>query len=108
MNEVVVMVVRNEQSSPTPLEKILGCKASEEMYDLLSFREQLIIDLRIAGWSQEEIGNALGLSQGWVSIIFKRIRFKLADSNLKRTLEIRQFYKETHPIVLETSNQEDY
>lgn len=100
MNMAVVgMPINAQPSKATPLQKVLGFEAAEETYDLLDFREQLIIDLRIAGWSQHEIGEALGLSQGWVSIIFKRIRFKLAESNLRQTLEIRAFYKENHTVV---------
>lgn len=97
----------SKSSSDTPLQKVLGFEAAEETYDLLDLREQLIIDLKIAGWSQDEIGNALGLSQGWVSIIFRRIRFKLADSNLRKTLEIRAYYKETHTTVLEGNDRFD-
>lgn len=96
---VAEMPINSNPARPTPLQGVLGFDAAEETYDLLDFREQLIIDLRIAGWSQHEIGEALGLSQGWVSIIFRRIRYKLADSNFKRTLEIRQYYKEEMPIV---------
>lgn len=93
------MITNTKPAKSTPLQQILGFEAAEETYDLLDFREQLIVDLRIAGWSQHEIGEVLGLSQGWVSIIFKRIRFKLAESNLRQTLEIRQYYKETIPQV---------
>jgi DNA-binding NarL/FixJ family response regulator len=99
MTAVVGMPIQAKPSGSTPLQRILGFEAAEETYDLLDFREQLIIDLRIAGWSQHEIGEALGLSQGWVSIIFKRIRFNLAESNLRQTLEIRAYYKETTTVV---------
>lgn len=96
MNVEMTMPINSNPSKPTPLQSVLGFEAAEKTYDLLDLREQLIVDLRIAGWSQHEIGEALGLSQGWVSIIFKRIRFKLAESNLRQTLEIRAHYKETH------------
>lgn len=108
MNTVVVsMPINSKPSRNTPLQRVLGFEAAEETYDLLDFREQLIVDLRIEGWSQHEIGEALGLSQGWVSIIFRRIRFKLADSNLRQTLEIRQHYKENTPQVREYANADD-
>lgn len=98
---VLGMPINAKPASATPLQKVLGFDAAEETYDLLDFREQLIVDLRIAGWSQQEIGDVLGLSQGWISIIFRRIRFKLADSNLRQTLEIRQHYREVHYSVPE-------
>ncbi len=101
----VAMPINSKPSKQTPLQKLLGFEAAEETYDLLDFREQLIVDLRIEGWTHEDIGHALGLSQGWVSIIFKRIRFKLAESNLRRTLEIRQHYKETHSSVPEGEDE---
>jgi DNA-binding NarL/FixJ family response regulator len=104
---VVTMPINNKPAKNTPLQRVLGFEAAEDTYDLLDFREQLIIDLRIEGWSQHEIGAALGLSQGWVSIIFRRIRFKLADSNLRRTLDTRQFYRETHYQVMEPSYEQD-
>lgn len=98
------IMVSSNPSTPTPLQTILGFDAAEELYDLLDLREQLIIDLKIAGWSQHEIGEALGLSQGWVSILFRRSRFTLANSKLLHTLEIRQHFKESSPII---RDQED-
>lgn len=102
MNGVLTMPINANPAGSTPLQRILGINAAEQDYDRLDFREQLIIDLMIYGYSQEEIGNVLGLSQGWVSIIFKRIRFKMADSHLRQTLEIRQHMRETHTIVKHT------
>lgn len=93
------MPINAKPAGSTPLQKILGIEAAEKDYDLLEFREQLIIDLMICGYTQEEIGTVLGLSQGWISIIFRRIRFKLADSHLHRQLELRQHMRETHRIV---------
>lgn len=94
-----IMALDNKPSAATPLQAILGFEAAEEVYDTLDLREQLIIDLKIAGWSQHEIGEALGLSQGWVSILFRRSRYKIANSTLVRTVEIRQHFKETSPII---------
>lgn len=108
MTLVVGMPTLNNPSRPTPLQRVLGFEVAEETYDLLDFREQLILDLRIEGWSQEEIGDILGLSQGWVSIIFKRIRFKLATSELRRTLEVRAYYKETHTTVSERQTESPF
>jgi len=102
-----MVVAMSFTTKSTPLQKVLGFDAAEETYDQLDFREQIIIDLRIAGWSQEEIGCALGLSQGWISIIFRQIRFKLAEGNLHKTLELRQFYRENHPLVMDEPKAED-
>lgn len=87
------------QISVVPLEMILGWAGAEEIYDLLPEREQLILDLQMAGWSQADIANLFGLSQGWVSVIIRRIRFTLANSQLLHTLQIRQHYRETSPIM---------
>lgn len=105
MNGVLAMPINASPAGSTPLQRILGMTAAEQDYDKLDFREQLIIDLMICGYTQEEIGNVLNLSQGWVSIIFRRIRFKMADSQLRQTLEIRQHMRETHVVV---KKEQDY
>lgn len=95
----VGIMLSNAPSPSTPLQTILGFDAAEEVYDTLDLREQLIIDLKIAGWSQHEIGECLGLSQGWVSILFRRARYTLANSKLIQTIEVRQHFKEISPII---------
>lgn len=96
---IMAMSLNANPIGVTPLQRVLGFEAAEELYDQLDLREQLIIDLKIAGWSQHEIGEALGLSQGWVSILFRRIRYSLANSKLLATIEIRQHYRETSPVI---------
>ncbi len=86
------------QELNTPLQRIIGSLAAEADYDLLDFREQLIIDLLLDDWTQTDIGFVMGVSQGWVSICFHRIRFKMAKSYLRRTLEIRSHYKDISPL----------
>ena len=74
----------------TPLEHIVGFKVAEEAYDLLSFREQLIIDLLIAGWNQNHIAALFEIKQPSVSSALRRIRYKLGNSRLKMILEARR------------------
>jgi DNA-binding NarL/FixJ family response regulator len=77
------------ENTTTPLQMVLGFECAEEIYDMLEIREQIILDLLIAGMTQEEIGDVLDLSQGWVSVIIHRVRYKLATSKLRTILEMR-------------------
>lgn len=78
----------------TPLEKVVGFNVAEETYDLLSFREQLILDLLCAGFTHAEIGNVFDVSQPSISSSVRRLRFKMADSKLKMVLDARVLYRE--------------
>lgn len=73
----------------TPLEKILGVECAEETYDLLSFREQLILDLLIVGWTQAEIAVYFEVRAPSIASSVRRMRFKLANSKLKLVLDSR-------------------
>jgi hypothetical protein len=92
-------------SKLTPLQSLVGVVAAEKDYDLLDIHEQLILDLLLDDWSQADIAFVLGISQSWVSIKFRQIRFKMAGSTLKRTLEIRQHYKDISPLRLESESE---
>lgn len=87
----------------TPLQRIVGFEVAEELYDQLELLEQIILDLKIEGWVETDIAQALNISQPWVNILMHRARFKLADSKLREILELRAHYKETHYSVLEPS-----
>lgn len=88
-------VVRSEMFAEiTPLEKVVGFNVAEETYDLLSFREQLILDMLCAGFTHAEIGNVFDVSQPSISSSVRRLRFKLADSKLKMVLDARALYRE--------------
>lgn len=78
----------------TPLEAAVGFDVAEETYDLLTFREQLIVDLLCAGYTHAEIGNVFSVSQPSISSSVRRLRFKLADGKLQLILEARQALKE--------------
>lgn len=78
----------------TPLERVVGFNVAEETYDLLSFREQLILDMLCAGFTHAEIGNVFDVSQPSISSSVRRLRFKLADSKLKMVLDARTLYRE--------------
>lgn len=81
-------------ANQTPLEKVIGFQAAEETYDLLNWREQLIVDLLIVGWNQPEIAQVFGVSQPSISSAVRRIRLKLANSKLKIVLDARTVFKE--------------
>ncbi len=73
----------------TPLQQVVGFPVSEEIYDRLEIRDQLILDLLMAGWNQTQIGRVLTISQSTVSIRQKGIRYALANTRLKMILEMR-------------------
>ena len=73
----------------TPLEKILGLPVAEETYDLLSLREQIILDLLIVGWHQADIAVLFNVRSPSIASSVRRMRFKLADSKLKMILDSR-------------------
>ena len=78
----------------TPLEKAVGFNVAEETYDLLTFREQLIVDLLCAGYTHAQIGEVFEVSQPSISSSVRRLRFKLADGKLQMVLEARMAFKE--------------
>lgn len=78
----------------SPLGAIVGFDVAEETYDLLTFREQLVIDLLVCGFSQSDIAKVFSVSQPSVSSSVRRIRVKLADSKLKMVLDLRQDFRE--------------
>jgi len=78
----------------TPLEAAVGFQVAEETYDLLTLREQLIVDLLCAGWTHAEIGTVFSVSQPSISSSVRRLRFKLADGKLKLVLDARLALKE--------------
>lgn len=99
--KVVSVLERDLEGTPdtpqTPLESLVGLKNAEEVYEQLSFQEQLLIDLLAAGWSQVWIGRyVFGINQSSVSSRLRRIRFKLANTKLKLVLEAR-LLAQSHP-----------
>lgn len=78
----------------SPLAAIVGFDVAEETYDLLTLREQIVIDLLICGFTQNDIGKVFGVSQPSVSSSIRRIRVKLADSKLKMVLDLRVDFRE--------------
>lgn len=80
----------------TPLEAAVGFNVAEETYDLLTLREQLIVDLLCAGWTHAEIGSVFDVSQPSISSSVRRLRFKLADGKLRMILDARLAMKEGH------------
>lgn len=77
----------------SPLEKVAGFKIAEATYDLLTFREQLVIDLLICGFTQSDIAKIFEVSQPSISSTVRRIRIKLADGKLFMVLDSRLEYR---------------
>lgn len=78
----------------TPLEKAVGFKAAEEAYGYLLWREQIILDLMIVGWTQAQIASVFEVTQPSITSAVRRIRFKLANTQLYQLLEVRQEIRE--------------
>ena len=88
-------VVETEMFSDiTPLEAVVGFQVAEETYDMLTMREQIIVDLLCAGFTHAEIGSVFNVSQPSISSSVRRLRYKLADGKLQLVLEARQGLRE--------------
>lgn len=85
----------------TPLQRVVGIDVAEEIYDTLPMFAQYILDLKIEGYTEKEIAQALGVSQSRVSEIFHQSRHFLIKSKLRLILDTRIFYRETHTTVLD-------
>ena len=94
MQKLEEVDLNDMQNTITPLEAAVGFNVAEETYDLLTFREQLIVDLLCAGWTHAEIGTVFSVSQPSISSSVRRLRFKLADGKLKLVLDARLALKE--------------
>ena len=81
-----------------PLERVVGFAVAEATYDLLNLREQLIIDLLAAEWTQTQIAQLFCVSQPSIASSVRRIRFKLADKQLRMVLDARMHFRETRPL----------
>lgn len=87
----------------TPLESVLGFDVAEELYDELPFMAQLILDLKIVGYTDSDIARCLGMPRTTVVDTFRRSRTTLAMEKMKRILETRVFYMETHKSIADNS-----
>lgn len=94
MQKLEEVDLNDMQNTITPLEAAVGFNVAEETYDLLTFREQLIVDLLCAGWTHAEIGTVFCVSQPSISSSVRRLRFKLADGKLRMILDSRMAFKE--------------
>ena len=85
----------------TPLQRVVGFEVSEEVYDMLPLLAQLILDCKIAGFTEQDTALALGVAQSTVNDTFKKARWVLLKSKLHLILETRQDYRERTPLVRE-------
>jgi predicted DNA-binding protein YlxM (UPF0122 family) len=97
--------MRQNKLPKTPLQEIVGFDVAEEIYDQLPLSSQTILDLKMSGFSTQQIADCIGIPYTTVYDNLVRSRFYLAK--LKLTLEIRQYYKETHTIVAEGYNNDE-
>lgn len=78
---------------PSNLAVVVGFDVAEEAYDRLTFREQIVIDLLIEGFSHKQIAHVFGVTQPTITGTVRRIRTKLASSKLKMVLDARQEFR---------------
>lgn len=90
--EAIILSVKFEHY--TPLEQVIGFDAAYKTYELLNEREQVILDLLMAGWRHRDIGDLFGISAESITIALRRMRFKMAQSTLKTILDARIAYRE--------------
>jgi len=93
--------MRTTKLPKTPLQRLVGFEVAEETYDMLPFTAQIILDLKIEGWNDSDIARALNIPRVTCIDIFRRARYFLADSNMKKVLESRVYYREAHSSVLD-------
>lgn len=95
-----------ERLNMTPLQRVVGFDVAEEVYDELPFNAQLVLDLLIEGYTQQDIADTLCIGQATVNDIIRRSRTSLAMQKAKLILETRIFYRETHTSVIDNPNDD--
>lgn len=85
----------------TPLQRAVGFHVSEHTYDKLGELEQIIVDLRIEGYTNVDIAGLLGVRPVDIKHSMEIIRTKLAKSELHYHLQMRLYYKENREMVLD-------
>lgn len=87
-------VVRGKYLPMSPLEKIIGFQFSEDIYDHLDLTDQITLDLLIEGWQQNDIADLFNVHKSWITKRLQRIRPYLANTELRRILELRAEMKD--------------
>lgn len=86
---LTVNIVRGKFIPMTPMERLIGFRFSEDIYDHLQLTDQLIIDLMLEGWQQNDIAELFCVNKSWITKRLQRIRVYLASTELYRILELR-------------------
>lgn len=95
------------QITVTPLERTVGFYVAEKTYDRLTFIEQIVVDLKIEGFDNQDIGGLLGIKPAAIKRILDLIRVKLAKSELTYQIELKQYYREQSQTVLDENELKD-
>lgn len=91
---LTVDIVRGKQIPMTPLERLIGFRFSEDIYDHLDITDQVMLDLMLEGWQQNDIAELFCVNKSWITKRLQRIRPYLASTELKRILQLRQDMRE--------------
>ena len=86
---VTVNIVRDKKIPMSPLERVVGFRFSEDIYNQLPLIDQLILDLMIEGWQQNDIADLFCVHKSWITVRLHRMRPFLAQTELLRHLQIR-------------------
>jgi len=89
-----VNIVRGKRIPMSPLEKIVGFRFGEDIYDHLELTDQVILDLIIEGWQQNDIAELFCVHKSWITKRLQRIRPYLASTELDRILRLRAEMKD--------------
>lgn len=91
---LTVDIIRDKRIPMSPLERIMGFRFSEDLYDQLDITDQIILDMMIEGWQQKDIADLLCVHKSWITIRLHRMRAELANSELHRHLLLRAEMKD--------------
>jgi hypothetical protein len=91
----------------TPLQRAVGFHVSELTYDKLDWLEQIVLDLKIEGFTNVDIAGLIGKRPVDIKHIMEVIRTKLANSELRFHLEMRAFYKDQSVQVVDEGDLSD-
>jgi hypothetical protein len=90
---LTVEIIRDKQIPMSPLERTVGFRFSEDIYDHLELVDQILLDLMIEGWEQQDIARLFCVHKSWISIRLRRIRAYLATTELYRIVALRNELK---------------
>lgn len=91
---ITVNIVRDKFIPMTPLERLIGFQFAEDIYDHLDLPDQIMLDLILEGWQQNDIAELFNVNKSWITKRLQRIRPYIAGTELTRILQLRAEMKD--------------